>query len=532
METVKVYEPVVNVKPDVEKNHIVFKGAMRYTQQVNVADSYSNAQALFTINPPSTQTITDREMKIRCYLEVETDQDLQLGTNDALRQYPIHSITDVLTVQINGESISDNVSDKLHALLCYGTDYKMRQRCSTSPSQPDAYQEYSDWQVYGSAKNPLADYGESPYDPRGGFVVEVISARKFRAVVTEPIFMSPFMSGYGPADEGFVNVNQFNIAYRFKSNLSQVLSHSSAGNAITNVTVDFYQAPEILTTFLTPDLSMKLPQLQTLPYHKSQDYIKRVEPLAAGSSTTIYSDSIKLSQIPRKVYLYVRHERNTSNQNTSDSFLSIENVNILWNNQSGLLANATQQDLYNICSRNGLDLSWSQFKKHRGSVLCLHFGKDIGLLDNEAPGVQGQYTMQVQLRVKNESSNFFTGDFFTVFMMEGTFSIAENMGRASLGNLTKEVVLATQNSPELGHAEYENIQGGSFWSNLKNTVRKVSRGIQKGAKVVGDVAEHVPFLAPVAGVARTVGDVAGVANKLSGGRVSGGGYNRKMLKRR
>ncbi len=38
------------------------------------------------------------------------------------------------------------------------------------------------------------------------------------------------------------------------------------------------------------------------------------------------------------------------------------------------------------------------------------FGKDIGLLDSEAPGCQGQYTIQVQATMKNQSSSAFTGD--------------------------------------------------------------------------------------------------------------------------
>jgi hypothetical protein len=39
METIKVIEPRVNVKPDVEKNHAVLMGGLRYNEQVNVADS-------------------------------------------------------------------------------------------------------------------------------------------------------------------------------------------------------------------------------------------------------------------------------------------------------------------------------------------------------------------------------------------------------------------------------------------------------------------------------------------------------------
>jgi hypothetical protein len=68
IETVKVMEPRVAVKSDVEKNHIVLMGGQRVTEQVAPADSWGSVgqkpvQALWTINPPSTQTIVDRRMR-------------------------------------------------------------------------------------------------------------------------------------------------------------------------------------------------------------------------------------------------------------------------------------------------------------------------------------------------------------------------------------------------------------------------------------------------------------------------------------
>jgi hypothetical protein len=550
METVKVIEPRVNIKQDVEKNHVVLMGGLRVTEQVHPADSWGSAgakpvQALWTINPPSTQTITDRYMRIRTYWEIEVDADLELGTNDALRQFPVSSLCDVLTVQINGESISDNVADKLHALLCFGNDRETRQGCvSTTPTAPDNYQRYSDWGTYGSAKNPLANYGESTFDPRGGFPITpdpITPLRKFKVVLTEPIFMSPFLNGLSPQDEGFVNVNQFNIAYRWKSDLSQILSHSSLGQAITVVNTTMYQTPEILTTFITPDLTQPIPQMQILPYYKSQDYIKTIKTLADGESFTAISDSIKLSQIPRKLYLFCRHQRSSANQNTSDSFLRIERLNVLWNNQSGLFSSATSQDLYEISRSNGLNLSWSQWDKYRGSVMCIEFGKDLGLLDNEAAGCQGQYSLQIQMEVQNVSGEAFTPEFYQVFLMEGTFSIAENMGRASLGNLTKEAVLASKESPELDYHKYQSLQGGSFWSSLKNFVHKAASGIGKVAGVASKFAPAVvgafPELAPVAAalplIARGASAVSGATGgRLVGGRYAGGGMARRRSMRR
>jgi len=520
METIKVIEPRVNVVGDVQKNHIVLYGGMRYTEQVESADSWGSPSstpinAVWNIFPASTQTIVDRYMKIRCYVEITTDADLQLGTNDALRQYPISAITDVITCQINGQAVSDNLGDKVHAMLCYGNRDELYKSTSMTPNYPDNYQEYSDYTLYGSGKNPLASYGECGMsaDPRGGFPVEVIAPNKIRVVITEPIMISPFLDGQGHQDEGFVNVNRIQISYRWKSDLSKILSHATTGNPITAVDVKFYQAPEILYTQITPDLTQPIPQLQVLPYNKLQEYLKPSNTFASGEVRQLVSDSIKLSQIPTHMYVFARHARETSNYLTSDSFLVLEKLDVLWNNQSGLFSQCGKQELYEISRRNGCNLSYQAFSEYRGSVFCAEFGKDIGLLDTEAPQVQGQWTIQVRPTFRNASSLGDNWDFYVVFSNGGTFSISENMGRVSLGNLTSQIVLNAKTSDELDYHGYENLQGGKFHMKLKHLINKVSRGVQKGAKVAK--AMGVPY-------ASEVGEVAGLARKLTGGRVSGG----------
>jgi hypothetical protein len=544
MDLVKVIEPRCNVKEDVESEHIVLQGGMRLNEQVTTANSWGNetstpVQASFTINPPSTQTIVDRNMKVKCYFEISTDQPLILGREDALRQFPIASIMDVLTVQINGETISDNMADKIHAMLCYGNDAEQRGGdTSTSPCMPDMYQEYADFNDYGSGKNALADYGENggKNEGRGGFPVEVLSPTLFRVEVTEPLFMSPFLNGFNLQQEGFVNVNQMNINMRWKSNLSQIMSHSRSGNPITSVAVKMWKAPEILTTFITPDLTQQLPALQVLPYSKTQEYIRQMSVLTPGEDTVVVTDSIRLSQVPRRVYIFARHNRALSDQTTADSYLAINNLSILWNNQSGLLSSASAQDLYRIAADNGCNLSWPQFSKYRGSVMCLEMGKDIGLLDTEAPGVQGSYTLQVTAQVENKSNFNFTGEFYLVVQNQGTFSISENFARASLGNLNQAMVLSAKQSPEIHHLTYHQLQGGSFFSGLKNIVHKIARGVQRVANnrivkgIVGTVAPE--FSGALSGVGKFAGMAANATGSgVSGGAISGGRRMKRLSRR-
>jgi hypothetical protein len=103
------------------------------------------------------------------------------------------------------------------------------------------------------------------------------------------------------------------------------------------------------------------------------------------------------------------------------------------------------------------------------------------------------------------------------------------MGRASLGNLTQQVVLASKESEELDFNHYERLQGGSFATSLKSFVNKVARGVQKGVRAAEAIAPAVigafPELAPAAAILPALDRGASAARGLTGGRLAGGGYS-------
>jgi hypothetical protein len=100
-------------------------------------------------------------------------------------------------------------------------------------------------------------------------------------------------------------------------------------------------------------------------------------------------------------------------------------------------------------------------------------------------------------------------EFVMVVCNQGVFSIGPNTARASLGNLTQEDVLkAEQEMPSHVHEE---LEGGSFWSSLKNIVHKVAT---VATPILSTVA---PEFAPLA---------SGIA-KATGSRLSGGSIRRR-----
>jgi hypothetical protein len=522
MDLIKVVDPKVNVKPDVDKNHLVYVGGERVTYTTSTADSWDTAvtNATWSIVPPSDKTIIDRNVQVRCYFRVTAvGEDFDFGTVDALRQLPINTLVDVTQVQINGESISENTGSTIHALMCYGNDAATRtEHLSSSPSMPDAFQFYNQAFLIGNARSPLNDYGENDAEPpRGGFEYVAVNNREALFVVTEPLFLSPFQQ-YQQMDEGFINVNSLRVSLRFKSALDRILSHDIVNKPnMTGVQVAFYQAPDLLINYITPSITQPLPELQVLPYHQMQQYIKDFGPVNAGAELTVLSDTIRLSVIPEKIYLFCAHSEATKGFTVSDSFMAIENVQVSWGNQSGLLSSASPQQLYKLSRENGLNVDFQGFRKHRGSVVCLRMGKDIGLQANESVGVNGSYNIQVQMKVKNTSEAVFTPTFYMAVCNTGTFSIGSNSARASIGNLTSDMVLMARGSDaEMDYHMAFAGGKGKFWSGLKRFAHKLAGTVSKLAVPVASA-----FGSPELGLAIKSG--ADVARNLTrGGRLSGG----------
>jgi hypothetical protein len=511
---VVVRDKVVDVKRDDEQLHVVHQGALRVTDSVNSADSWGSdgsplTSAIWSINPPSLQTITSRYIKARYYIRVTCDNaDFAIGEFDSLRQFPVSSLIDVSTIQLNGESVSDNTADTLHAHLCYDNDAAYRRKqWSTTAAQSDQFQRLSDYVVEGTNRRPQSFYGENAMEPTRASVeiAEVVGPRELKFVVTEPIWLSPLSQGDDV--EGMVNLNELRLTLRFKSNTSRVMTCADRlnppGPAPTNVQCTFYRAPELLVRYYSPDMLQAIPSVQVLPYKKSQDYRKPLGVYADGETKEAVSDSIRLSMVPDEIMLFARRSDATADQSKADAFLSIESVKINWNNESGLFATSTKQDLYDISRGNDLDMSYVQWSKHRGGVMKIRLGKNLGLPDGIAPSTMGSFTVQAFVTFKNVAGENFDADFYLKIINSGSFQIAPNVSRASLGLYTPQMILGAR---EMGHNlpahEYEKIAKGSFFASLRNILpRHHVHGASKGSE---EAKEPEP-MPEARGAGRTVG---------------------------
>jgi len=186
---------------------------------------------------------------------------------------------------------------------------------------------------------------------------------------------------------------------------------------------------------------------------------------------------------------------------------------------------------------NGLQMSWEQFHVRCGSVLCLQFGKDIGLPPDLAPGVLGTFQLQITIQytnpisssydssVVNPSSYFPSGTKswtpWVVVVSEGTLTIHNQRLTRNMGVLSRSDVVAVSAMPDVHVVPYEEtdtLYGGSFLSGLKSLAGRVFNGL-KDSGLLSQGRKALVGMLPVSGIAKDA--INNVADSVGLGATGG-----------
>lgn len=503
VDTVLVKDARIDIGAERVVHKTLYDGPIRAADQVFSADSFSSSQINWLINTPSPSTIVDRHFlvryRIRCDTLVPTEKLFIDGTPQfSLREQPLSSVTDVLTLNLNGFQTSTNPSQYIHGLRKYSSSREANDKVySLAPSMADQFQSFGDWktarEVGGLVRNPLGTYAQSSgmgMEHRGGFRATLIDGddEGCEYEITEPLFISPLVDGQ-QNEMGFVNLDRIGVTLNLSSSLSRMFSvDSSEATAPTGLTVSFISSPELMLTFLTPNAVTEatIPDVAILPFSFPQSYITQVASLASGSTTTVVTSNIQLSNIPSAMYLMARRSRATSDFTTSDTFARINNVNVRWDNQNGLLSSKTPQSLFKMASQNGSSQSWNQFNDYQGSVLKVNFAKDIGVQLDATVGSMGQYSLQVDVNITNPATDARVYELYMVIISEGTIHIQEGSAWSVLGGVSSADVLRAEHALVLSEND-PMLRGGSFFGSLKSGFNSVVHFLGDAAKVVAPV---------------------------------------------
>jgi hypothetical protein len=406
--------------------------------------------------------------------------------------------------------------------------------------------------------------------------------------VTEPLLMSPFIFGTPQNHQGFYGIANMTFQMNLASNANRawrsVRFKSSDGTVSFNKTATIHEfASSSLTfTFLTAHPTQMLPSRNIVPFYELPVYRTQgpmtipkrtlLMDLAGQFSTPptyeVRSNNIQLNQIPDKLIIFCKRLNMTTAD--SDSFLTIENVNINFNNNAGLLSSMTKEQLYKASVLSGLkNMSWQEFSgitmgcsninyndnisesregfsgvgayapispetylTHRtagcqylptvGSMLVLNFGEVIQLTeDYYAPGSLGSFNLQVTIKCCNHQIEDWPAgawELIIITMNSGVFVCERGTSSVYSGLLTRADVLDASEQEHYSHGTVKRMIGGSLLNNLKSSMAWISSKLPFVKNVLGKI-DH-PYaraghdVLKAVGYGRSGGGSTGGNNKL------------------
>jgi hypothetical protein len=555
----KVVDPRVELSK--AKSLAIFQGGKQINVVANISTSFSPSSITFSAPPPNPGTILDRVMWLGLPVRLTFtgtstnpanigQSFLRYGTHDALRAFPLQRCIATTTVTFNNTSLTINSSDVLPELLRYNSDQFDENFMFDCPALQDVGTNYDDW--IGTNQNVLSGVlqganmhtrprgvfrvffpltGAFPIpglmiaDPAtGGAMTNVANPPIVAGYIIEPLILSPFI--YNRLREGGLTALQ-TLQFTFTmGSYARMWSHANstglAGNRlITGVTGDingtgiaapYENTPKLFFTYITPQLTNVPPTINVYNYYQVDRYPSTIPNLAPNTTITVASNNVQLNSIPNCIFVYARDNNQVRDAPGGcalpDAFTAITAISVNWNNNAGLLSSATCADLYHIAKKNGCRLTYEEWYGETmngngavvpttGGMLRLQFGEDIGLNENEAPGLLGTYQLQINMTIRNQSTVARDLVFMVVVVSQGIITIGENRSVTQIGVITQDQILNSASFPQASYTELQSIYGGNIWDSVKKFFSNVKTGIREAAPIAKTLWSAAKVAAPI-----------------------------------
>jgi len=543
---VKVTDSVIgDITSDID--FAVKSGASQTTFQRFPATSASNSSLIFSVTVPSENVVIGRDVLINTGISFTMTAGNSLGAGnpgavpvgakvfdygvtDALQAFPLASLMSTASASINNTTVSVNLQDVLPSLLHLNDSRELYRYNSTTPSLPDqAYARYADG--VGANNNGLAGYSNASYDicqiPRGAHPASITIQRfnggvfqdnsptaiaaddtfviEFSTVVAEPLFLSPFIFGDPEYNkQGFIGISSMNFTINIDATCKRLFSTANpyirtislgtaanpngftASGAIG--TQNIPSSPSMLFKFLSTQPSDLIETKNVVPYMDFPRYLTssaNTTSIAAQGAATLTSSNLQINQIPDLIIINVRKPMNSQTIQDASAFMTINNISINLNNQSGLLSSASSYDLWRMSVKNGSTQNWASFSglqqvsspangvgavvNTTGSLLIIDPAYDLSLPDYISDGNLGNFNLAFQVGVSNTLSPTggaaITPEICVITVNSGIFVTQQGVSSVYTGILTKEMTLNTksrQQTSAMKSAEIKRMVGGSM----------------------------------------------------------------------
>lgn len=520
---INIQNPVINLSEPVV--FALHRSGDELVYNINRSGSWSQVDASWNIDLNSMTDVLDRAIYLRIEVQVDFAGTAPVGQNllqtgfDAFRAFPLQAIMEDLRITINGTSWNQNQRKYVPYLqrIC-GFNNVLEYSMSTAPHYLDASQTYD--QLTNTNRNPLGGYAEAPAGTataRGGFPMKVLSntntSASITATITEPLMITPLIWA-DMMKKGLSGINRVTIDITWAASMaSRIWSHSNAGGSVfTSPPSVTLGQPQLLTRTVRPQkvYMNRVPRQLLYEYNQLRIYPTSTNTvLGPGLEDEITMNNIQLSTVPDTIILFLRKRDQDLTYLDTDTFAAIKAVNILWGTKTGVLAGASQQDLYQVARRNGVALSWESWSGETistmlgsstttlagvGGILPLKVGADIPVDADESAGVSKRTQVTVTIKYQNVSPNPINFDAFVVALDKGTWSVMDGMSAYQVGVVSAR---AAQEAPDVNPTfTYQTSssmhEGGNFFGDLWG-------GLKKIGNFVGD--EVIPMASKIVGPA-------------------------------
>ena len=343
---------------------------------------------------------------------------------------------------------------------------------------------------------------------------------------TEPLVLSPFVfADEYEWDTGLFGINNIQLIMNLRSTPERVIrACSRAGRTLSAVQYNngagnVFQNSVVNVQFLTPSLDVPLPPKSVVPYMEFPRYITQYQngTIQPGQTGQIISQTITLPAIPDLLIIYAKP---SSYANTEGDWYfplatTLDNIrnplSVNFDNFSGLLSSMTTEQLYSMSVKNGLDMDYNQFigQFHTasgsypgrqqgqivpgvGSILVLKPSQDITLQSGQAPSLVGNFTLQFNLTVKNNSAVPQTPQLYVITANSGFFESIRGSSRIIKGVLSEQDIISAPLAPMATRAELDRMVGGLSFSALGNILSKAKSIYSATKPIVSAVKGMLP----------------------------------------
>ena len=406
-----------------------------------------------------------------------------------LKRFPLNQCMNSLDASINDNSITIRPYQLIPL-----TDYEMnetREKYFSVPSQRDMFGSHTATINHSRNNpfNPLCDIDHASPFTRSAFPRKVVINGAINALnsitisftLVEPLLLHPYFSA-SYANKNYARVENMNIDINWR-NLKTMFSNldvisEGGGKDLNFDSITFGPKLNLLYRTYTPNVPIQ-PVISNKFEHRY--IIQRSLTVGKDAPQVLNIDQTTLSTVPENIYLYAIAKGTSQESGKSvESMLTITNVSFRMDLDSSALGTATEQQLFEMCKRNGFIGDWNGYSNWNGCALKISIPNgDIGgyIANSNRPFIFScQVTFENNTYNSLERNNVAVRDYdvFMVCESQGNLILSPGAGSKIVGYSESSLMDAMSKQPLDYHSDniYDHT-GGSF----KSFMKKVGKGI-------------------------------------------------------